>query len=283
MLPVLFGLGAAAGYGASDFLAGLAARRAPALAVALVSKIVAGAALILLAALAGEQPHGPAVAWGAAAGVALGIGSLAFYRALAVGRMGVVAAVMGVGQAIVPFAAGLALGERPSLVAVIGAIVATIAIVLVLKGKDEAKDAAPGISRSASGVLLGSLAGFFYGLFLILLDQAKGGGALVPAAAAMLSGAITVLVVATVLRRQMLPSLAALPSVIAVGLCSAAATWSFVLGVREGLLSIVAVVEGLSPAVTAICAFLFARERLSRLQLTGFAAALTGVLLMAAG
>jgi drug/metabolite transporter (DMT)-like permease len=283
MLAVLYGLGAAAGYGAADFLAGLAARRAPALAVALVAKLIAGAVLLSLAMLAGEQPGGAGLAWAVGAGVALGLGALAFYRALAVGRMGVIAAVMGVGQAMVPFCAGLAAGERPSQTAIIGAIAATLAIALVSARQNDPQDAALGADGGKGGVLLGALAGFLFGLFFILLDQAKAGGALLPSAAAMLSGAVVVFALGAMLRKGMQLTRAALPAVIGVGICSAAATWSFVLGVREGLLSIVAVVEGLSPAVTAICAFFLAHERLSHRQLGGFAAALAGVLLMAVG
>lgn len=283
MLAVLYGLGAAVGYGVGDFLAGLAARRAPALAVALVAKIVGGTLLLALAVISGDQTHPATLAWGSAAGIALGLGSLAFYRALAVGWMGVIAAVMGVGQAIFPFFAGVALGERPSQMAIVGAIVAILAIVLVSTGAEVETEKVLGARRRTSGVLLGSLAGFLFGLFFILLDQAKGGGALFPSSVALLSGALTVLVLAAAIRKSILPTRAAMPAIIGVGICSALGTLAFVLGVREGLLSIVAVVEGLSPAVTAICAFLLLDERLSRRQLAGFTAAIAGILLMAAG
>lgn len=283
MLAVLCGLGAAVGYGVGDFLAGLAARRAPVLAVALMTKIVGGTLLLACAAIFGNTTDPGALAWGSAAGIALGLGSIAFYRALAVGWMGVIAAVMGVGQAIIPFFAGVALGERPSPVAILGAIVAIVAIALVSTGAHSEEARVPGASRRTAGVLLGALAGFLYGLFFILLDQAKGGGALLPSAASLLSGAATVLVLAATFRQRILPSRAAMPAIVGVGMCSALGTLAFVVGVREGLLSIVAVVEGLSPAVTAICAYLVAGEKLSRRQLVGFTVAIAGILLMAAG
>jgi drug/metabolite transporter (DMT)-like permease len=283
MLAIIYGLAAAAGYGLGDYLAGVASRRAAAVTVALVAKLVAAGVLFSTAALLGDEMHRPALAWGAAAGVALGLGSIAFYRALAVGWMGVIAAIMGVGQALVPFFAGVAFGERPSSIAVVGAIVAVLAIALVSLGSGDVTGESNGQPKRTSGVLLGAFAGLLFGLFFILLDRAEGGGALYPSATAMLSGAITVLFLALAMRRKIDFAVAALPATLGVGCCSAIATVAFVLGVREGLLSIVAVVEGLSPAVTALCAYLLAKEQLSPRQLMGFMAAIAGVLMMAIG
>jgi len=282
MLAVLYGLGAASAYGTGDFLAGFASRRAPTIVVVLVAKVVGGAMLLVFSAATGDQLNNTAIAWGAAAGVALGLGSLAFYRGLAVGSMGVVAAVMGVGQALVPFVAGVAFGERLSNLALSGAIVGIVAVVLLVAGS-AGKAEVPGASRQPSGLAEGALAGLLFGLFFILLDRADAGGPLFPSASAMFSGAVTVLLPALATRQKLVPSRAAMPAIVGVGVCSGLGTLAFVLGVREGHLSVVAVVEGLSPAVTALCAFFLAEERLSQRKRVGLAVALAGILMMAAG
>lgn len=67
------------------------------------------------------------------------------------------------------------------------------------------------------------------------------------------------------------------------GLLQAAATLAFVVAVRMGLLSIIAVAGALSPAPTALMARLFQAERMSRVQLAGFFFALVGILLIVLG
>jgi drug/metabolite transporter (DMT)-like permease len=282
MLAVMYGLAAAVGYGASDFLAGLGARRAPTLAVVLIAQLVGGVLLLGVAWAVGHGADGKTVTWGVAAGVVLGFGSLAFYRGLAVGSMGVVAAVMGIGQALVPFLVGVTVHGRLSNMAGFGALLGLVAIALVVTNPANDAEAANTPLRTG-GIVEGALAGLLFGLFFVFLDQADDGGPLLPSASAMLAGAATVLLLGWTLRQQIVPSREALPSILGVGVCSALATLCFVLGVREGHLSIVSVVEGLSPAVTAVCAFCFAAERLSRRQRAGFAVAMAGVMLMAAG
>ena len=58
--------------------------------------------------------------WGAAAGVAGGIGVALLYRALAMGSMALVAPITAVCAVTVPVAAAIVLGERPGAGAVAG-------------------------------------------------------------------------------------------------------------------------------------------------------------------
>ena len=68
-------------------------------------------------------PGWTATAWAASAGVCgcLGIGAL--YRGMAVGAMGIVAPVSAV-SAVIPFAIGIASGERPGELQVVGIVLA---------------------------------------------------------------------------------------------------------------------------------------------------------------
>jgi drug/metabolite transporter (DMT)-like permease len=118
-----------------------------------------------LAMSGGPGPSLRAVAWGLASGLAGGAGTLVLYRGLARGQMSVVGPVSAVGAAVVPVAAGVALGERPSMLAVAGVLVALPAIVLV---------AASGSVRGklGAGLLDGLAAGVAFGILFIGLAQA---------------------------------------------------------------------------------------------------------------
>ncbi|HSI81725.1 MAG TPA: EamA family transporter [Solirubrobacterales bacterium] len=217
---VALGLATALAYGASDFLGGLASRRAEAsLAVVAMLKIVAVVAFLAGIPLAGAAPEAAAVAWGAIAGLAVGLGYLAYFRGLATGGMGIVATVTAIWAAIVPLVAGLLLGERPSPLAWagIGAIVVAIVLITYTRapaGDDESQPpAVPGAdaealvhyagsgapdhgspqaidapavdaprAKLAVGLLEATAAGLAFGMFFVSLDRASaatGDGALV--------------------------------------------------------------------------------------------------------
>ena len=137
MAPVLALLSAVA-YGAADFLGGMAARKATAVAAVVVSQ-TAGLILLLLALpLLPETIVNPIdIAWGAVAGLAGGSGVALLYRALALGPMSVVAPLTAVFAAAVPVFTGLALGERLSMVTTLGIALAAIAIVLIGQEQDQ--------------------------------------------------------------------------------------------------------------------------------------------------
>lgn len=70
---------AAAGFGVSDFVGGIASRRVAALRVVLVSYPVAMALLTLVAFAAGGHVTGPAIFWGTLCGFTQSFGMWWFY------------------------------------------------------------------------------------------------------------------------------------------------------------------------------------------------------------
>jgi len=74
-----------------------------------------------------------------------------------------------------------------------------------------------------------------------------------------------------------------LPALAFVGLADLGANGLYALAATSGLLSVVAVLASLYPAVTVLLAWRFGRERLARMQVVGVLAALIGVVLLAAG
>ncbi len=163
-MSVLLALLGSALWGGSDFLGGLLSRRLPALTVVGVSAALALAALVPVALVTGGLRADrdyllPSVLAGAVGLMALA----AFYRALAVGTMGVVAPVAGLGAAV-PVVAGLVAGEAPSALQLVGIAVALVGVVL-----------AGGPERSSGAglrpVLLALAAALGFGCVLVLVAE----------------------------------------------------------------------------------------------------------------
>ncbi|WP_018861610.1 MULTISPECIES: DMT family transporter [unclassified Thioalkalivibrio] len=290
-MAFFLGLLTALGFGAGDFLGGLASRRIPALVVACYSQLLATGVLLLIAVPLAGFPGPQALFWGGASGLALALGLLAYYRGLAEGSMGLVAAITGVISALVPLGVGLALGERPGVLALVGIAAIVVAIGMISGG---ARKASPrrldqpvrgllALARGAhpvKGLLNAVIAGVCFGLVFVFLDQAQTGSPLWPVVATSAVGAFTLALVMLVLRPERGMSRSTFVLLALAGLFQAAATLAFVVAVRMGLLSIIAVAGALSPAPTALMARLFQAERMSRVQLTGFVFALLGIVLI---
>ena len=280
-MALVLGLFTALGFGIGDFLAGFATRRIPAMAVVFTANIIGGTFLLIAALILGGQVNGVDILWAASAGVALGLGSLTYFRALASGCWGLVAALAGTWSALIPFCVGLFLGERPAFLAIGGVMIVTVAITLVSGNASKKKKRRHSFRRVSLGLAEATLAGMLFGLFFILLDQAQGSDAIFATAAVMLAAAVTVMVPVLFISQSLRLTRELMVTAVGVGICSGLATLCFVLAVRNGLLSLVAVAGALSPIPTAACARLFLSEQLTGRQMNGFILAIIGIVLMA--
>src|ERR671931_607271 len=134
MLGVALGLASSVVWGISDFLGGLQSRRISTLTVLLVSQPVGLVLALLVALVVGGDPlsgHDAVVA--AAAGAAAALGLSAFYHAMALGSVSVVATIGALGV-LVPVAGGLIEGEEPASIQAIGAAAAILGVALALAG-----------------------------------------------------------------------------------------------------------------------------------------------------
>src|SRR3954469_4733538 len=162
MLPLALALGASVAWGGSDFLAGLASRRLPVLAV-LAGSQAAGLVLLLglLGVTGGAPPSAGDVALCEGAGVAELLGFAALYKSLALGPMSVVAPISSL-AGLVPFTAALAAGERPPVMAAGG-------MALALAGAAVASTERGGRERggASAGAALAAVAAVCFGAFLL--------------------------------------------------------------------------------------------------------------------
>ena len=166
-MAIVLALISAVVYGVSDYCGGRAARTAPLLGVILLTQLASATVTGTVVLVAGDPfPGGEDVAWSMAAGLMSVTAIAAFYFALANGAMTVVAPITAVVSAVVPVVVGVALGERPSLLALAGVAVAIVAVALISgAGGHAERPTSPRI------VVLAVLAGAGFGLLFVFLDR----------------------------------------------------------------------------------------------------------------
>lgn len=277
-MAILLGLLAAFAWGTGDFAGGMATRKAPEMSVVLGTEAVGLVLLLGIACFTSGSPTGSDVAIGSLAGI-LGVGGLVLlYRGLAQGRASVVAPLSAVGAAILQVGWGLAGGEDPGLIALIGIVLALVAIGVVAGSAEEPADTTRMSRTTEIQCGLGAAVGF--GFYLILISETSHGAGLWTAVAARTAPVIVLLVVLGVLRRPLLVPRSAAPLVTLSGFTDASANALLVVAVRQGLLSVVAPVANLFPAVTVLLARALGHEKIGRLRLAGLGLAVASLVLI---
>jgi drug/metabolite transporter (DMT)-like permease len=274
MLAVALGLMSGLSWGVADFFGGIASRRAAVFAVVALSQCV-GLVLALgaVALLRPDVPPGRELALGALGGLSGVLGLAAFYRAMSIGSISLIAPISALG-ALVPLAIDLIAGRTPSAVALTGMLLALAGAAIAAR--------APG-AASRRGVGLALVAALGFGGFFALLAEAASSSALWGLVAARLGSAPLAVVVVLVVGGGLAMTRRTMVLVVVSGALDATANLLFAAGSQRGLVSVVAVLGSLYPVVTVALAGLVLHEHLGRLQAAGAAVALGGVALIAAG
>ncbi|GAA2285260.1 EamA family transporter [Streptomyces hawaiiensis] len=285
-MTALFALATSLLWGLADFGGGLLTRRTPALTVVVVSQSIAVVVLgAVVVATGGWSEAGPQLWFAVAAGLVGPVAMLAFYKALALGPMGVVSPLGSIGVAV-PVGVGLVLGERPGLLQFVGILVAVAGVCLA--GGPQFRGAP--VQRQAIGLTL--LAAFGFGAVMALIAEAS----------TTLTGLFLALFVQRVTNvaagglalyvsvRRGSPALPAdgfpwrsLPALAFVGLADVAANGTYSIAAQNGPVAVAAVLASLYPVVTAVAARGVLRERLRAVQAAGAGLALVGTVLLASG
>ena len=267
-MGIILGLAAALLYGGSDFGGGLLSRQLGSVRVNVIGSVAATVlAWGVLLVSGAPEPSLRAVAWGLASGLGGGAGALMLYRGLARGQMSVVGPVSAVAAAAVPVVFGVALGERPGLLATAGVLVALPAIVLVaasgpLRGQ-------LGGGKLGGGLGDGLAAGVAFGVLFIGLAQAGQGSGLWPVALEQTSALLLILAVAIRSREpiRVTARAAGLPAL--AGAAGMIASLLYFYATHFAMLATAAVLVSLYPGVTVLLARTVLHERFSPAQRAG--------------
>lgn len=291
-MTIVLALASSLMWGAGDYFGGSASRRMSTLLVVLISQ-AAGLVVALAAAVGTGAFWAPAgyLAWAVAAGAA-GCGALMlYYRALAIGTMGVVSPIASLGV-VVPVVIGLFTGALPSAICLAGIALAIVGVVATAGPSRSATGRKPGHGRSVL-MAVGSAAGFGFVLFAISRGAEY---SVVMTMLTMRCTSVPLLLLVTALtlgaQRRRAPDrdrtrpagIAGLAAIVLLcGVLDVGANLLFGFATTSGALAVVAVLGSLYPAGTVLLARVLDGERMTAVQNAGVVAALAGVAMIAAG
>jgi drug/metabolite transporter (DMT)-like permease len=302
-----FGLLSASSWGGSDFVGGLGARRAPALLVVVSGHtftliLLLGVCLAMRLAVPGWGPFLYSAIGGLEGAFALAL----FYRALAMGAMGLTAALCGLLTALVPVLFAIIREGLPTPMVAVGLGMGLCAIWLItrtpnagegLTGEQagaETMQATSGTTRlpdsatalragSRAPLLMGALAGVGFGSQLILLKLAGAVSILWIMTYARAAGVGGLILVLLVVYRKGMPrgfQGRVLGLGILAGSLDTAGNLFYILASRLGRLDVAALVCSLYPGGTILLAMLVLGEKPSKRQVAGIGLALAAVVVL---
>jgi drug/metabolite transporter (DMT)-like permease len=278
LLAFAFSLASAFSWGISDFLGGLTSRRVPVLGVLAVSQPAGLVLIALTIAVFGADPiSADDFAIAALAGAASLGGLWAFYAAMAMGTVSVVAPIASLGV-VVPVAFGLARGDSPAAIQLVGLVPAIAGVVIL--GYEEHPEHA-GVARRS--IILAILAGIGFGIFFTGLDVASPDRPGWAVLAVRVGGVATVALALLISRPRLAAVSGSVAVLLTIGFFDVLANTLFAVASTKGVLPIVAVGGSMYPAFTIALAHGVLGERLARIQWAGVVLALLGVALIAAG
>ena len=262
-------------WGSADFLGGASSRRLPALAVYALSQAVGLAALVIVATVWWSWGDDPGY-WPYAIGASvLGLVSMvSFYRALALGPMGIVSPLVSLGV-LVPIVVGLLQGDRPGGIETAG-IALALAGILLASGPELTG------ARTGRPLLLATVAAVAFGGMFVLMAQGSAYSPIMTMTGMRITTVVFMGVVWLRLRSMGGAGRSDIPVLVGIGLLDVAANVTYGYATTLGMLTTVSVLGNLYPVVTAVLAALVLRERLRPVQYIGVTMAITGVLAISA-
>jgi drug/metabolite transporter (DMT)-like permease len=266
---------ASVAWGVADFLGGLKSRTVHVLVVLLLAQISGVLAIGLVVAVAGNAPPA-SVLWAALAGLFGTLGLASFYRGMAVGAISVVAPIAAVG-AIVPVVFGIATGDDVSRLQGLGFALALSGVALASFERHEA-----GAIRVAAGVPWAIAAVVGFGGYYVPMHAASEQDFLWAALVFRTTVALLAFAAWLVVRPAIRAARGHLGAITMIGILDTAGNALFAAAASQGEVSVVSVLATLYPVTTVALAALVLSERIDRLQLTGVASALAGVVLISA-
>lgn len=273
-MAIALSLVSALAYGIADFLGGIFAKRATPWQIAVVGQSSSAVCALTAVALFPGDPTAADLGHGAIAGLGGGFGVVFLYRGLSTARMSVVAPISAIGAALLPVGVGLASGERPAAIAVLGIAFAFPAIALISRVPDAD-------TAHRGGVVDGALAGLGFGVLFVFLGQVSDGSGFSALAISQVTSVLAVIATATVLRAAGVPRDAVAWRAVVMGPLGATAQGAFLFASQQGLLSVVSVISSLYPATTVLLAAVLLRERILRWQGVGLLLAALAVTFVA--
>lgn len=230
--------------------------------------------MAVLALVAREvSPSLTGVAWAGCAGISSAIGMVCFYQSLAVGKTSINASLTGLIATAVPVCVGTLTEQHPSMRQLIGIILGLASTAFVSR---------PGNGyRLAGGFRLSVVAGFSFGIYLILAKVAGESGLYWILAMIRATSFLVMLVCAFAIGSQRNGFGSQLKLSCLTGVLDGVANLCYVRATQCGRLYVAAALSSLYAAVTVALAFVVLKERVSCVQRVGIGFGLIAIALLA--
>jgi len=280
---VIYGIGAALGWGLADVFAALGGRRAGSIRTTLVSQIASVLALTLF--LPAGRGH-----WGISAvdlGLVLGVGCvgavgyLAIYAALTAGPLALVSPIVSAYSAVVIALSLIVLHEDLGVVALAGATVIIAGVALASADLRSARDPrtlrGPGVKLALVAMLAFGVAAFGLGRYAQRFGWYLSAYVARVGTLAVVGGAFAVAV------KDRSPGRFDrwVPMAAVAGVLDIAATVSFVYGSQVGMVSLVSAASAAYPLVPVVFGMWTFGERITKTQLVGVSTVVMGLVVLA--
>ena len=263
-------------WGSADYVAGKLSRRRHVLVVLGGTQTVGLIAMLAAATITGAW-GAPLdyIGWAVLASMSGATGLALYYRALAIGTMGVVSPIAALGV-LVPLSVGLVGGEQPTTLQLVGIVLALVGVVAA---------SGPEVHGDAGWVpvLLAAGAALFLGTSLVAIAQGSETSVIMTMTVMRITTVSLMAVALVALRRGVTVTRSEAPAFVAVGLMDVGANLAFGLASTLGMLSLVSVFGSLYPVATILLARFIDHERLRPIQQVGVVLALCGVAAITAG
>jgi drug/metabolite transporter (DMT)-like permease len=241
MLGIGLALAASLCWGVGDFIGGSKSRVLPVLVVLVCSQLV-GLVWIGAVALIAQDPvpGGREIVLAAASAIAGTAGLVCFFRAIAIGKMSLVVPVAAT-AAVVPVIVGIATGDRPGPLQLVGMVVALAGAVMASREPGEEGER----GSLAAGVLLAALSALFIGFFFLAIDGASDGGAVWASLVNRITSVTILLLAAAIVRPRLSAARPHAPALAAAGTLDVSANLLFAAATTKSLISLVSVAGSL--------------------------------------
>ncbi|CAN5456083.1 DMT family transporter [soil metagenome] len=275
-MPVLLAFGAALVYGVGDYFGGRASRTQPSVVVTAIGQVVS-LVLVVAAVLAmgTSVPSASTWWWSIGGGIVGALGITGLYHGFAHGEISVVAPTSAVIGAALPVVVGLSLGERPTVLALVGIVVAVAAVALVSGAVGHHQHNTP-----PRIVALAVVAGACFGLLYVAFNRTDPDSGLWPLLIARFASVPMLLMIGASARVRPARDRSSLQLSVVSGVFDMGANVLYLVAVRGGMLSVVSAVAALYPATTVALAFGLDKERVTRWQAVGMVAAAAALVLV---
>jgi drug/metabolite transporter (DMT)-like permease len=282
---VIFGLGAALGWGLADFFGAMAGRRIGSLATVIAGQVLSALAMTLIVLATGTSLATLSGDLGLLAlnGVVAAFAYATHYRALELGPVAVVSpigagyAVVGVGLAIV------VLDERPSALSLAGAAIAVVGVALV---STDLKKLREGIHHRVPGLWWSVVAAIGFGVAGFLLGWISQRAGWIPGLWGSRVAQVVCYLPLIVLFRDQLRRIrpgTGLWIALLAGAADLLGVVMFSAGAERGYISIVLAASAVFPLIAVVLSVLVFGERLVANQVLGVGLVVGGLLLLGLG